>query len=119
VRLRKDHLRSRVNAPLAVEFSAQGLTSFAGVELLIRFCRSIDLNNRLRRCLGGLPLKGDFGVTGMIRVLLILVMLGGSRIRHIGYLADDPMVLRFCGLKRLPTPRTAGRWLAQFRMPMV
>jgi len=119
VRLRKDHLRSRVNAPLTLEFSAQGLTSFAGVELLIRFCRSIDLNNRLRRHLDRLPLKGDFGVTGMIRLLLILIMLGGRRIRHIRYLADDPMVLRFCGLKRLPTPRTAGRWLAQFRMPMV
>jgi len=119
MRLSKDHLKARVNGPLALEFSSRGLTSFAGVELLIRFCRSIGLNQRLRRCLQRLPLKGDYGATKMIRLLLLLVILGGRRLSHIKYLAEDPMVLRFCGLRRLPTPRTAGRWLAQFRMPMV
>ena len=119
MRLRKDQIRARVNAPLTLEFTARGLTSFAGVELLIRFCRSIDLNQRLHQHLDRLCLKGDFGATRMLRVLLLLVILGGSRLRHLENLGDDPMVLRFCGLGKMPTPRTASRWLRQFHMPMV
>jgi hypothetical protein len=31
------------------------------------------------------------------------------------YLAGDPLVLRFCGLRQLPTARTVGRWLGALR----
>lgn len=34
--------------------------------------------------------------------------------RHIGYLESDPMVKRLCGLSRVPTAHTVGRWLRSF-----
>lgn len=51
----------------------------------------------------------------MVLVVLALILSGGRRVRHLLYLADDPVVLRLCGLRKMPTPRSVGRWLAAFR----
>jgi len=57
----------------------------------------------------------DFGVVRMVLTVLALLWSGGRRVRHLDYLAGDPVVHRFCGLRRLPTSRTLGRWLGAFR----
>lgn len=44
MRRRKADLSRRVNPELRVEFSESGLTFYAGLELLIRYFRRIDLN---------------------------------------------------------------------------
>jgi hypothetical protein len=59
--------------------------------------------------------RTDFGIPSMLLVLLALLISGGRRVRHVLYLEGDPLVQRFCGLTRLPTPRTVGRWLREFR----
>ena len=48
--------------------------------------------------------------------MLVLAMLiaGARRVRHVGYLANDPLVKRLCGLARLPSWHTLGRWLRGF-----
>ena len=119
MRRRKADLQRRVNGPLHIEFSACGLTSFAGLELLIRYLQQIDFNRRLGKHLGKCYLPTDFGITRLIRLLLVLMILGGRRVRHLQFLGDDPLVHRFCGLKQLPTAKTVGRWMAHFRMPAV
>lgn len=119
MRQRKADLSARVNSPLHVEFTAEGLTSFAGLELLIRYLQRIDFSRRLRRHLRGHVLPTDFGVVPLVRLLLALVILGGRRVRQLQFLGQDPLVLRFCGLKKLPSARTVGRWLSEFRMPAV
>ncbi|MFQ5479546.1 MAG: IS1380 family transposase [Candidatus Binatia bacterium] len=116
MRLRKADLRARVNADLALRFQASGLTSFAGLELLRRYFQSIHLTERIRRHLGTAMPSTDFGVVSMILLLLTLVVTGGRRVRHLLYLDGDPLALRLCGLRRLPTPFTVGRWLARLRM---
>jgi len=50
----------------------------------------------------------------MILVLLALTLSGGRRLRHLNRLQDDPMVLHFCSLTKMPTARSVGRWLSQF-----
>ena len=112
MRRRKADLSRRVNRELRVEFSESGLTSYAGLELLIRYFRRIDLNGLIRHHLAGLA--GDFGVTAMVRVVLGLLIVGGRRLRHVTYLVGDPLVHRFCGLARLPGRVTLSRWLHQF-----
>jgi len=112
MRRRKADLSCRVNRELRVEFSESGLTSYAGLELLIRYFQRIDLNALLRQHLAGLA--GDFGVTAMVRVILGLLIVGGRRLRHVTYLAGDPLIERFCGLARLPGRVTVSRWLQQF-----
>ncbi len=115
MRWRKADLRRRVNGNLALRFEQRGLTSYGGLEFVRRYVDLLGLVPVLRRELGtGLP-RSAFGVPAMVLVLLTLVISGGRRLRHLRYLAGDPLVLRLCGLTRLPTPRTVGRWLTGFR----
>jgi len=51
----------------------------------------------------------------MVLVLLALIISGGRRVSHLLFIAEDPVVLRLCGLRRMPTSRSVGRWLAEFR----
>jgi len=115
MRLRKAELRGRVKADLALRFTRTGLTSFAGLELVRRYFRQLDLARRIRRHVGGSVPGTDYGVVGMVMLLLALLIVGGRRVRHVSYLVGDPLVARLTGLKRLPAARTIGRWLAQFR----
>jgi hypothetical protein len=107
-------LSRRVNGDLRVEFTAAGLTNFAGLELLIRYFRGIQLNRLIRKHFHGTRIGGDFGVVAMVRLLLGLLIVGGRRLRHVGYLAGDPLIQRLCGLAHLPTARTLSRWLQGF-----
>lgn len=114
VRLRKSDLRQRVNGDLTLRYRLNGLTTFAGLELVARFFKQLNLRSEIRRHLVPLLPRTDFGVVGMVMTLLVLILTGGRRLRHLGYLQEDPMVLRCCGLARLPTDRTVSRWLAKF-----
>lgn len=115
MRLRKADLRDRVNANLELRFTSSGLTSYAGLEFLRRYVGVIGLVQQLRRVLEAHGPRTDFGIPSMMLVVLALLISGGRRLRHLLYLEGDPLVLRFCGLSRLPTPRTVGRWLREFR----
>lgn len=104
----------RVNGDLRAEFSSTGLTSYAGLELLLRYFRAIELNKLIRQHLPSPHLSCDFGLVPMVRLLLVLVLVGGRRLRHVEFLEGDPLVRRFCGLTRLPSGRTISRWLKRF-----
>jgi Transposase DDE domain group 1 len=115
MRWRRADLRGRVNGNLRLRFEHKGLTSYAGLEFVRRYFSMIGLMAMLRRELGRAVPRSDFGAPTMVLVILALLMSGGRRLRHLLYLEDDPIVLRFCGLRRLPTAHTVGRWLREFR----
>lgn len=115
MRLRKAELRGRVNANLELRFGERRLTSYAGLELVRRYFSALGLSAQIRRMLGGAVPSTDYGVVNMVMVILALLISGGRRLRHLLYLEGDPVVLRLCGLSRLPTPRSVGRWLREFR----
>lgn len=115
MRLRKADLRTRVKGNLEFRFAKRGLTSYAGLELVRRYLSVIRFADLSRSELGNHLPATDFGVVSMVMVVVALVINGGRRLRHLLYLEGDPLVLRLCGLKRLPTPRSAGRWLREFR----
>jgi len=48
--------------------------------------------------------------------VLTVLIVGGRRVWHVAYVANDPVVRRVAGLRRLPVARTIGRWLASFRV---
>jgi hypothetical protein len=50
----------------------------------------------------------------MVLLLLTMLITGGRRVRHVGYLQGDPLVERLCGLRRIPTLHTVGHWLRGF-----
>lgn len=119
MRRRKADLEARVNGDLQVEFSGARLTSYAGLELLGRYFRVRQLNDRIRRHLGGALCRGDYKAVSMIRLFLALLVVGGRRLEHVSYLKGDPLIARFAGLAHLPSARTLSRWLKNFRAASV
>ncbi len=114
MRLKNHEIHARRNGDLRVEFSQQNLTSYSGLELFSRYFRLIGLNFRIRRAFRAHHLSGDYGVADFILVFIALWLTGGRRLRHVAFLADDPLVKRLCGLETLPSDRTISRWLGQF-----
>ncbi len=113
VRLRRADLKRRINGELTLRYEAGGLTSFAGLELVGRFFRRLDLQGALRRVVRALP-SSDFDSVRLSVLLLTMLMAGARRVRHVVYMGGDPVVQRLCGLRRLPTYHTLGRWLRGF-----
>ena len=115
MRLRKASLARRVNGEISIEFTESGLTSYAGLELLTRYLHRTRLNELIRRHLGKISLKGDYSAVAMIRLVSGMLIAGGHRLQHVGFLRVDPVFLRFCHLTRLPSERTLSRWLKNFK----
>jgi hypothetical protein len=116
MRLTVSALRSAVKRDLPVVFGAERLTSYAGLELVSRYFRRIDLSARVRRVLAPVEVDSDYGAFRLVLVVIGLVLVGGRRTEHLRYLSRDPLFARFCGLRRLPTERTVANWLKRFTM---
>jgi hypothetical protein len=116
VRRRKAELRARVNGPLTLRYERAGLTSYAGLDFVRRWLQRDGMLGLLRRELATTLPPTDYGVCGLVLVVVALLLSGGRRLRHLRSLESDPIVGRFCGLRHLPTARTVGRWLAAFRV---
>jgi hypothetical protein len=119
VRQRKLDLQARVNGDLTLDFSDVALTSYAGLELFARYLRQTRFNAVVREVFRGTATWGDYGIVAMVRLLVGLLVVGGRRLRHVAYVADDPLFRRFTGLRPLPTARTVSRWLKAFTMTTV
>ena len=111
----KAELRARVNGQLVLRYQRTGLTSYAGLEFVRRWVHRDGVAALLRHELARALPATDYGVVRVVLVIVALLLSGGRRLRHLRYLAGDPLVHRFCGLRQLPTARTVGRWLAAFR----
>ena len=114
MRLRRADLRRRINGTLSVRYSATGLSSFSGLELIRQYVSQVGLADVIRRQAQRALPRCDFGRVSMVLLVLALLITGGRRVRHIGYLMTDPLVKRFCGLAQVPAARTVGRWLGGF-----
>lgn len=118
MRTSRRHLRARVN-PLPITFSHERISAHGGLELLRAFLGARGLSERLRAAFRGTAVDGDYGAVRMVLAVVALLVVGGLRVAHVGFLGVDPVVLRFCGLHRLPTARTLGRWLRAFTPPLL
>jgi len=114
VRLRKQDYSQRINSDLKIEFAAQDLSSFSGLELFRRYFSLISLQSRIRKAFAVNKLSGDYTSVHLILIFIALWLTGGRRLRHIPFISEDPLVKRLCGLKSLPSDRTVSRWLGQF-----
>lgn len=114
MRLRKAGLKQRVNASAALRFDATGLTSHAGMEFVRAYFSRLGLREKVTRLAGSVLPSSDYGRARMVILTLILIISGGRRLRHVDYLSHDPVIGRGCGMSRLPTSRTLGRWLSRF-----
>ena len=114
MRRKKTDFQRRVNGDVAIEFGDEGMTSYAGLELLIRYLRRIGFNARVRRHLSAVVNGGDFGVVALCRMILGLLVVGGRRLHHLEFVRGDRLFQRFCGLQHLPGARSVSRGLRRF-----
>jgi len=114
VRLKNHEIHDRINGNLKIEFAEQQVSSYSGLELFKRYFRIIRLNDQIRQAFKAHDFRGDYGVAQYILVFIALWLTGGRRLRHVEFLADDPLVKRLCNLKTLPSDRSLSRWLGQF-----
>lgn len=115
MRLANHSLRRRINQNLEIQFDAEKLTTFSGLEIFNRYFRSVDLGSRIKKAFAGHDLGRDFGIVGYILTFVVLWLTGGRRLKHVGYIQQDPLVQRICGLQKLPSDRSLSRWLKQFK----
>ena len=111
MRIGKRGFRARIKGNLRIEFGAEKLTSFAGLELVRRFLRSLDFAVELRRSEQKLRLGGDLSLAQVILTVLAMLIAGAKRWSHLSFLKDDPIFLRFAGLSSAPTERSLSRAL--------
>jgi len=83
MRWRRADLRGRVNGDLQLRFEHKGLTSHAGLEFVRRYFGMVELSGMLRRELGSVMPRSDFGAPTMVLVILALLISGGRRLRHL------------------------------------
>jgi hypothetical protein len=114
MRLKIAQLRHVVKGDLPVEFARQDITSYSGLELLRRYFCLLGLHRRVREACRGAGLRSDYGCGRMALVVIALLLVGARRLEQLKYINKDPLVLRLCELKRMPTERTVVNWLKQF-----
>ena len=73
MRFRRALLSRRVNAGLEFRYTAPGLTSFAGLELIRRYLSALDLRQCLRDGIGRSLPATDYGLVPMTLLLLALL----------------------------------------------
>jgi hypothetical protein len=101
-----------IKGNLRVEFVRQELISYGGPEVLRRYLRQRELPRRLHAACAARG--GDYGGGRLALLVLALLYVGARRLEHLRYVADDPLIARFCGLARILTARTVANWLRQF-----
>lgn len=114
MRLRKSDIPQKIKSNLKIEFAHQDISAHGGLELFRRYFAIMGLHSRVRSAFKAHNLKGDYTALHFILVFIALWFVGGRRLKHIPFIASDPLVQRLCGLKSLPSDRSASRWLGQF-----
>ncbi len=113
MKLRKRSIRGRVKGDLPIEFTNEPLTAHAGLELFRRFLEHAGFVSKLEAVFADRRFDSDYGSLRMTLATIALLLVGGSRLRHIEVLARDPLFRRFARLLRVPSERTLSRWLKE------
>lgn len=106
-------IRGRVKPDLPIEFTDEKLSAYGGLELFRRFVDRSGFSDRLRNVFSIRRFDGDYGSFRVTLALMGMLLLGGTRLRHMRQLEHDTLFLRFSRLQRLPTDRTIANTLKE------
>lgn len=106
-------VRCKTLALPVVRFEEQSLTSFSGLIVFQNLFLELNLKARLGKCFSHLRNTTIFPEHTLVLLLIVHLLLGYRRLKHMKYYSDDPMVLRLLGLSALPDSSTVSRRLAR------
>jgi hypothetical protein len=109
--LNQDQLRASIKGTPRITFSEERISAHGGLELFRRYLEAVGLRRRLEQAV---DLPSDYGAARLLLALIGMLIVGGVRVTHLAFLGVDPVLLRFCALKRLPTDRTVVDLLKRF-----
>jgi len=98
---------------------ASHMTSFGGMVILQPLFEKTGLWERLAKCCSHLQDGGQYSHCLALRLLVVHLLLGFSRLRDIDFYKSDPLVLRVLGLRQMPSVPTMSRLLAGFDVKSV
>ncbi len=111
MRIGKREFEARIKGNLQLEFGSEQLTSHAGLELVRRLLKGLGFFRELREAAARTGVGGDVSFGKVVLIVVGMLVVGAKRLRHLAYLRDDPVFLRFAGLSRAPTDRSLSRAL--------
>lgn len=106
-------IKNKCRKILRPSFEEQKLTSFSGLVIFQALFEQLNLKNRLSSCFNHLISSSGYGHTVIMVLLIMHLIIGYRRLSDVQYYSDDPLVLRFLGLNKLPTVSTVSRILSQ------
>ena len=118
MRLRKGSIRARVKGDLPIVFTRERLSAYGGLEIFRRFADRSGFTEQLREVFSIRCFDSDYGSFRITLALVGMLLLGGTRLRHLRVLEQDPLFLRFARLRRLPSDRTVSRGLQEMTAPI-
>ena len=109
----RPQIDARFHSPMQLRFRDDlMLTRFAGLKVLHALFAILAFNRRLRHALR--PCKsGRYRLWRIIKLLIVMIMLGGHRLRHFESMQRDPMLCRIIGVRQLPSVSTLSRYLSK------
>lgn len=90
------------------------MTTFSGLVLIDHYLRLYRIHQRVRKTFKSFHFKGDYGIADILMCLLIMLMVGAQRLRHIDFVKDDPLFKRIVRLTRIPHRTKLSTALKQF-----
>jgi hypothetical protein len=114
MRYKKRALVARRNKLLPVKFVKQDMTTYSGLVLIDHFLRLYGIHRRIKKSFKTYHFDGDYGIGDILFVVLIMVLLGAERFRHLDHLNTDPLFFRVVGLSRIPHRTKISTALKQF-----
>ena len=114
MRYKKRALVARRNKVLPVRFVKQDMTTYSGLVLIDHFLRLYGIHRRIKKSFRTYRFDGDYGIGDILFVLLIMILLGAERLRHLDHLNTDPLFSRVVGLSRIPHRTKVSTALKQF-----
>ena len=109
----RSEIRRKAHKIPTLRFEDQRLTSFSGLIILQALFSRLKLQQRLRACFRHLQVSSIYGLTTIVKLLVVHLLLGYRELRDSRWYRDDPLVKRVLGLNCVPDVATISRTLAK------
>jgi len=90
------------------------MTTYSGLTLIDHYFRLIGIYGRLTRAFETYGFKGDYSIAHIIYMLLVMILVGTERFKHLEYIKSDPLFRRVVRLTRIPHRTKVSTALKQF-----
>lgn len=90
------------------------MTTYSGLVFIGHILRLYQLHRRLRKALEPFSFSGDFHVSDILFLIVLMLLIGVERLSHVDYLRDDPLFKKVVELTRIPHRTKISTTLKQF-----